>query len=170
MENTSTEFGTYARFYSMEEAKALLLLLESNEIPFNVSHEVNQIDSIIIGNSLDPMIIVSIPPENFTEANQLVANSIEGIAGPEAEPKDDFYVPERLETVWIIFGYVLALFPLAGIFAGATLVNSYKRLSQGEKVKMYDRWTIINGRIILFLGILSTIRYVVGKFYGGLPF
>jgi hypothetical protein len=78
MENVATEFGTYAKFYSLEEAEALLLLLASNNIPFKVDREENNAGRIILGG-MDPMITVSIPPEEFGEVNQLVEGSIDGI-------------------------------------------------------------------------------------------
>jgi hypothetical protein len=78
MENVATEFGAYARFYSLDEAEALLLLLASNNIPFKVDREENNAGRIIMGG-MDPVITVSIPNEEFGEVNQLVEGSIDGI-------------------------------------------------------------------------------------------
>ena len=78
MENTSTDFGTYARFCSIDEAEAFLLLLSSNNIPFKVNREESLPDRMILGG-MDPMIAVSIPPEVFSEVNQQVESSIDGI-------------------------------------------------------------------------------------------
>ena len=78
MENVATQFGTYAKYYSLDEAEALLLLLASNNIPFKVGREENNPGRIIMGG-MDPMITVSIPNDEFIEVNQLVEGSIDGI-------------------------------------------------------------------------------------------
>jgi len=165
-----TEFGTYAKFYSAEEAEPLLLLLASNNIPFHISKEVNQLDAIIIGNSMDPMFIVSIPPECFTEVNELVAHSVISpdnseyqIAPKEILPENN--QQEQLALHWIILGYLISLFPVAGIFPGIALITTTRRLRNGEKVKLYHQDSVRHGRIMMAIGILMTIWFILYLLY-----
>lgn len=170
MEETKKEFGTYARFHTMDEAGALVLLLESNHIPYSISNEVNQLDSLIIGDSMDPMIIVAIHPENFREVNQLVASSIEGITPELAIDQSQEYEnmdeskQESLDPQWILLGYLFSLFSIVGIFIGLTIMHSSRRLRSGERIKIYDARSIRHGRIMLIIGILTTIWLIWRKF------
>jgi hypothetical protein len=161
------QLGTYARFYSLDEARALILLLDSNDIPYKITRERNQLDDLIIGGGPEPMIILSIPPDKFQEVNLLVEDSVDGIA-PEQENDITAPVtttPERLKIVWIILGYILCLFPLIGLFVGITLSNSTRRLPDGSKIKMYDNHTIMHGRIMIVAGIIRTLIWIGRKVY-----
>lgn len=161
------ELGTYARFYTLDEARALILLLESNDIPFRITRETNPLESLIIGGIPEPMITVSIPPGKFQEVNQLVEDSVDGLTPEPNSLWEDttHYSSERLRTEWIVFGYLLTLFPLIGILTGTTLVNSSKRLADGKKVKMYDKTTIRHGKYMLICGITFTLLWLTRRLY-----
>jgi hypothetical protein len=172
MEQTQMDFGTYARFYTMQEASALLLLLESNNIPYEIRQEVNQIDAVIIGQSLDPMIVVSVPATHFSEVNQLVTSSIDGITQDDSpadkdEQEEDSIneaKQEHLDWQWLLLGYLFSLFAIVGIFIGITLITTRKRLKNGDRIKMYDEATIMHGRIMFLLGVITTLWFIYRKF------
>jgi len=64
---------TYARYNTREDAEYLTSLLHQNNIPFEMAHEVNQLDNIYLGDALDQLFILKIPGEKFTAVNKLLA-------------------------------------------------------------------------------------------------
>lgn len=168
MQDTVQDYGTYARFYNLEEADALLLLLQSNNIPYLVSKDANQLDPLIIGDSMDPMILVSIPSQYFAEVNQLVSESIEGIADQKHTESDQVNTseaqPERLSIKWILVGYLFSILPIVGIFSGLTLIGTTKRLSNGKRIKMYDDNTRRHGWFMILLGVIVTVTWIFRRF------
>ena len=172
MEQIQADFGTYARFYTMEEASALLLLLESNDIPYKIRQEVNQLDALIIGDSMDPMVIVSIPSSQFKDVNLLVSNSIDGITENDSpadkeipdEEATPIPQPEHLDWQWLLLGYLFSLFAIVGIFIGITLVTTTRRLKNGDRIKMYDEVTRRHGRIMFLLGVITSLGFIYRKY------
>lgn len=152
-----TEYATFAKFRSIEEAHPLISMLVENKIPYVTRQERNQLDSIIIGNSMDPMLVINIPVDQFTKVNTLISD-LNVVAPPQT------YSPERLDTKWIVIGYIFSLFSFAGLLGGLSIITSAKRLSDGQKVKMYDRHTIRHGRIMLVIGIFSTVLWLLFQF------
>lgn len=152
-----TEYATFAKFHSIEEAHPLISVLVENNIPYVIRQERNQLDPIIIGNSMDPMLDVNIPVDQFPKANKLISD-----LNADTPPQE--YSPERLDSKWIIVGYMFSLISFAGLLGGLSIVTSSKRLSDGRKVKMYDDYTIRHGRVMLVIGIVSTIIWLLYKF------
>lgn len=169
MESSIIDWGVYARFYTVGEAEALILLLKSNNIPVTITREVNQLDEVILGSGMDPMISISVPADRFSEVNRLVVNSLSKIEGQSEIFTGELDIlkrelpPERLDTQWIIMGYVLSLFAGVGIFVGLTLMHSTRRGSDGQRIKIYDSYTIRHSRIMLTLGIAATLWWIWRK-------
>lgn len=168
MEQTETDFGTFARFYTIEEAKALQLLLESNSIPYVIRHDVNQLDAVILGDSMEPMFIVSVPSERFDEVNQLIDHSVEGITEPDLNGDGDLTLiasenQEQLDPVWMVLSYLLSLIPVVGIFIGLTLITATRRLRNGARVSMYDEYTKKHGRLMFLIALLITFWFAWWK-------
>jgi hypothetical protein len=65
-------FLTYAKFHTPEEAKPLIEIIEKEGIPYELDHQVNQLDSVYLGHNLDPMFAIKIPPELFSKLNFLL--------------------------------------------------------------------------------------------------
>lgn len=161
------EYGTFAKYHTVQEAEPLLELFRQHNIQYNIYQERNQLDAVFIGDAMDPMIVVSIPVDQFTKANKLTGEELskENIPG-ETGPDDILtkqFIPERLPTEWIVFGYILSFFMIIGIFCGLTLMNSSKRLPDGTKMKMFDHQTIKHGKIMVVIGILATIYWFSRK-------
>ncbi|MBL7698686.1 MAG: hypothetical protein JNK79_11025 [Chitinophagaceae bacterium] len=151
------EYATFAKFYTAEEAEPLLTLLSENNIQYKIRQERNQIDSIIIGSSLDPMLAVDIPVEQFRAASELNKNFQADASIPDS--------PERLDTKWIIFGYAISLLSFVGLLAGLVILTSSKRLSDGRKTKIYDEYTRSHGRVMLLLAVIATIFWTVNRVF-----
>jgi hypothetical protein len=119
---------------------------------------------------MDPMITVSIPSDQFTEVNELVDGSIEGITSDEFSADGagqlalEEMKQEKLDAQWIFLGYLFSFFAIVGIFIGLTLINSSRRLRNGERIRMYDPSTIRHGRIMILIGILTTFWFAWKKF------
>lgn len=155
------EYATFAKFLNAEEAEPLLTLLTEQNIPYQIRQEINQVDSIIIGGSFDPMLAVEIPVEHFRTASELNRNFEDKPQIPEP--------PERLQVKWIIFGYAISLLSFIGLLAGLVIITSSKRLSDGRKVKIYDEYTRSHGRIMLLIAVIATVFWTVNRvfFIGG---
>ena len=68
-----TQYATFTRFYDPEDAQYLISLLQEHAIPYQLEHEVNQLDRVYIGGSVDPMFALQIPNDRFTDLNGLLA-------------------------------------------------------------------------------------------------
>ena len=66
-----SEFLTYSKFFTKEEAEEFTKLLEQSQIQFKIVHEKGSLDKIFIGETLDPMIAVKIPGDRFEDANKI---------------------------------------------------------------------------------------------------
>jgi hypothetical protein len=163
-----TEFATYARFHAPQDAESLVTLLDIHKIPFNIEHEVNQLDPLIIGNSLDPMFVVNIPADKFEEVNKLLRSTIDETERETERVSDDLlmgYEPERLATSYIVGGYLLSGFPLIGIFVSITLLNSKRRLKNGDNIPLYDRHTRNHAKVMMAISIFLTVYIVLRKIH-----
>jgi len=82
-------FLTYAKFHTAEEAKPLIELIEKEGIPYELEHEVNQLDSVYLGYNLDPMFAIKIPQELFSKLNFLLGEEADKII---VDADDEYYL------------------------------------------------------------------------------
>lgn len=105
----------------------------------------------------------------FDEINKMLAGSVitSENATPSQEPEEDLFEEfkqERLAIQWIVLGYVLSFLSVVGIFIGMTLITSSRRLKNGERLRQYDDHTVTHGRIMVAIGIVSTLWFIWRKF------
>jgi hypothetical protein len=67
-----TEFLTYTKVHTREEAGEITKLLQASGIEFKIEAERNALDKMYIGESLDPLIAIKIPQNRFTAANKIM--------------------------------------------------------------------------------------------------
>jgi hypothetical protein len=67
------QLSTYAKYNTLEDSRFMVELLEKNNIYYEVSHEINQLDNIYLGDSLDQLYLLKISNENFMTVNRLLA-------------------------------------------------------------------------------------------------
>jgi hypothetical protein len=205
-----SQYATYSRFYSPEDAAFLIALLQQRNIPYTLEHEVNQLDKVYIGTSIDPMFALQIPTERFSEVNNMLAEkaktdmaqpgfehlmqsySTEELQEIINEPTGwnaydlqvaasllaektqgqviapvgnaETFVPYKLETVWIVLGYVVSILgasyffylAIAGFLAGLVVHQSKKTLKNGTTVKMYSQNSRRHGRNLMVLSVITT--------------
>ena len=73
----------------------------------------------------------------------------------------DQYVPEKLQTSWIVVGYLLGLLSLLGIFMGLSIINAKKTLPNGHVVKIYDEATRKHGTIMAIIGTITLLGFLI---------
>src|SRR5204862_6139100 len=76
-----SEFLTYSKFFTKEEAEEFTILLEQSQIQFKIVHEKDQVDKIIIGETLDPLIAVKIPGDRLEDANKILLQAQSDLTG-----------------------------------------------------------------------------------------
>ncbi len=72
--------------------------------------------------------------------------------------------PESSQKIWIVIGYICALLGgVLALFIGWHLFTHKKTLPNGEKVYGYTEHDRKHGRIIFYVGLVSTAIWVVSK-------
>jgi hypothetical protein len=66
------KFVTYKKFQDADQANELVVILNQNQIPFEIEDNSRNVSDFIIGQDIDSKIIVKIHPDNFTKVNQLL--------------------------------------------------------------------------------------------------
>ena len=193
-------YSNFSKYHTAEEVLEISGLFTQAGIPNLPEHEVNQLDKIYLGESLDPFFVISIPAAYFEKANALLfnhaSNQLENIhpgyyllsltneqlqevvlntndwnhfdralavklladrnsTVPGAGSSVDTigYVPYRLQLPWIILAYILTiLFSLGGIILGLITLASYRMLSNGQRVPLYDNYTLLHAKIMIGIG------------------
>jgi hypothetical protein len=77
------QFLTYSRFYTIEDSGVMTALLDQMGIQYQLDHEVNQLDKIYIGETLDPMFVLKLPKNQFQKVTELLAK----------QARQDFEIP-----------------------------------------------------------------------------
>lgn len=71
-------------------------------------------------------------------------------------------IPEKASIQWLILGYLSAVFGgILGVFIGYFLSQFKKRIPNGEKTFTYDTVSRNSGKIMLIVGIVSTIAWIL---------
>lgn len=68
---------TYTKFYTEQEAESFAELLDEIHVPYVIKRDTNQLPSVFIGESPDPMVLLKIAPEDFTRVNEMMARQAE---------------------------------------------------------------------------------------------
>ncbi len=66
------DFSFYRDFLNLEEARALTVLLDENNIPYRLETSDTIIDTAIVGNGLIPQFVLKILSEDFIRINKLI--------------------------------------------------------------------------------------------------
>ena len=75
------------------------------------------------------------------------------------------YEPAKLETKWLVAEYLGSIFmPFVGIIIGLASLLSYKTLSSGKRVSLYDAATKNHAKIMLVIGIVRTAVFLTRPF------
>ena len=69
--NLMSNFFTYARFQTMDDAEMLTDVLTRHSVKYKIDHEANQLDKIYLGESLDPLFVIKIQQKDFCRQGKM---------------------------------------------------------------------------------------------------
>jgi len=166
------QYATFTRFYSPEDAQFLISLLQQHDIPYNLEHEVNQLDRVYLGGSVDPMFALQIPTDRFSDLNGVLAEQAKfDMLQPGFEHVMQSSSIEELREIlnnptdWNAYDVQVAASLLAEkthspVMAPVNNSGSYQPLKLGLP------WIIV-GYLISIIGT-SYFYFGIGGFLGGL--
>jgi hypothetical protein len=83
---TMAQYATYTKYYAPEEAQFLMTLLQQHDIPYALEHEVNQLDKVYIGETVEAMFVLKVPNNRFNDVHALLAEQAKAdMARPDFE-------------------------------------------------------------------------------------
>jgi hypothetical protein len=143
----------YRRFSTDIYAEGLLVLLEENNIPFEIVPEPEGVGSVFLGSSAIPGVIVMIRPEDAKKVNGLEKkNSPEKIQPLSTEENPEF---DAVAPWWIVSGYIMVLiFSPISLILGLHLKNAKRRQTDMTYKFAYDSSTRFHGKIIFWGGVI----------------
>lgn len=169
------QFITYTKFFAPEDAQYLITLLQQHNIPYSFEHEVNQLDKVYIGESVEPMFELKVPPTRFNDVdNVLAAQARSDMFGPDFKHYlQDFSTEELQEIVdepdtWNAYDVQVATELLSKRTGGSNAKNINRDILK-EPAKV-DRVWIILGYMNSISGLSPYLPFVFGAvgFFGGL--
>jgi len=97
----TTDYVTYTKFYRPEDAQFLITLLQQHNIPYSFEHEVNQLDKVYIGETLEAMFALKIPGNRFNDTHAALAEQAKAdMSRPDFEHfLQSYTVPELQEIM-----------------------------------------------------------------------
>lgn len=75
-ERTNTPFEVYDQFHNQKDAKGLIELLKSNNIPYEVEMPKQLMDTVLGGEAQMPRVFVKVYPNDFQRVNHLVESDM----------------------------------------------------------------------------------------------
>jgi hypothetical protein len=168
-----SQYATYSRFHTPDDAQFLVALLQQRNIPYTLEHEVNQLDKVYIGESIEPMFTLQIPTEHFSEVNGLLAEQAKAdMAKPGFEHLMQSYSTEELREIiseptgWSAYDLQIA----ASLLAEKTRSQVTVPLNQAETFVPYklEKIWIILGYLVSLLGASYFFYLAIAGFMAGL--
>ena len=119
---------------------------------------------------------IIVKPNDWSNYDYKVAELILNDRGVSVSPKfiesikkqryNELSEKESYSSTWIIIGYISAfLGGLLGFAIGLSLWLMKKRLSNGEKVYIYDEYNRKHGKRITMIGFIMTLVYIALRIY-----
>lgn len=167
-----SQFATYTKFYSPDDAQFLITLLQQHNIPFKLEHEVNQLDKVYLGDSIDAMFALQIPTDRFHDVNGLLAEQAKAdMAQPGFEHLMQSYSIDELREIlsdpagWSAYDLQVA----ATLLAEKTHVPVTAPVNEApfEPVKLELPWIIL-GYLVSLLGASYFFYLAIAGFLAGL--
>lgn len=121
----------------------------------------------------DELIEILEKPDEWNKEDYLLSQKILKDRGHEINPEkvkelrqkrtDELRKPEKGQTGWLIFGFLLALLGgLLGVFMGWFYWTFKKTDPTGQRVYAYDSKTRKAGQSVFWIGIFSQIIWIIG--------
>jgi hypothetical protein len=168
------EYATYNKYYSPEEAQFLITLLQQQAIPYTLEHEVNQLDKVYLGETIEAMFALKVPGNRFNDIHALLA---EQAKADFAQPGFDHYLQsysaaELQEFLndpigWNPYDSQIAKMLLAEKTGEEETVQPVSAPLDFEPVKI-DKKYITLAYIACFLGLTTYVYFGATGFFAGL--
>jgi hypothetical protein len=166
-----SQYGTYLKFYSPDDAQFLIEILQPRNIPYKFEHEVNQLDKVYIGESIDPMFALQIPTAHFNEVNNLLTEQAKAdMAQPGFEHLMQSYSAEDLQEIinepagYNAYDLQVATSLLAQITPGKAPVPNTEPF---VPYQLETIWIVL-GYVVSLLGASYFFYLAIAGFFAGL--
>lgn len=169
----SAPFATYTKFHTPENAQYLIDLLGYLEVPYTLEHEVNQLDKVYIGESIDPMFALKIPGDRFNDVNALMADlAKKDMAQPGFEHYLQSYTVAELQEIvrepatWNAYDVQVAT-TLLSERSDEPIPVPVSAVENEGPVQIQTPWIVL-GYIGCLLGFLLFFYWSISGFFAGL--
>ncbi|OQP61218.1 hypothetical protein A3860_05765 [Niastella vici] len=166
------QYATFTKFYSPEDAQALISFLQQHGIPCKLEHEVNQLDKVFLSEGVDPMFALQIPTDRFPDLNGLLAEQAKfDMLQPGFEHVLQSSSTEELREIindpssWNAYDIQVAASLLAERTHVPTAVPAAASTFQPLKLELI--WIIL-GYLACLLGASYFFQLAIGGFLAGL--
>lgn len=168
------EYATYNKYYSPEEAQFLITLLQQQAIPYTLEHEVNQLDKVYLGETIEAMFALKVPGNRFNDIHALLAAQAKAdFNQPAFEHYLQSYTVAELQEFlndpigWNAYDSQIAKMLLAEKTGVEEIAQPVNVLIDFEPVKI-DRKYITLAYIACFLGLTTYVYFGATGFFAGL--
>ncbi len=168
-----SQYATYSRFYSPDDAQFLITLLQQRNIRYSLEHEVNQLDKVYLGDPIDPMFALRIPSEQFSLVNTALAEQARtDMAKPDFAHLMQSYSTDELQEIvnepsgWNAYDLQVAASLLAEKTHGQVTIP----VASTETFVPYNLgigWRIL-GYVVCILGASFSSNLAIAGLLGGL--
>lgn len=171
-EAMTNQLAAYSKFYSPDNAQYLIELLQQHHISYSLDHEVNQLDKIYIGDAVEAMYVLNIPPERFKDVNNLLAEmAITDMAQPGFEHYMNSYSNEELNDIinnpadWSAYDLQVAA-TLLSIREDIAVTVPETTAEEFKPAKLDTIWIVV-GYLACFAGITTYVFLGIMGFFAG---
>jgi hypothetical protein len=170
-----SQYATYSKFYTPENAQFLISLLQQHNIPYTLEHEVNQLDKVYLGENIEAMYVLSIPGNRFNEVNTIQANRAKAdMEQPGFEHYLQSYSPDELQEIlndatgWNAYDLQVAATLLSNNSEEQVAIASPVNDAVSHTPAKLDSIWIFIGYLSSVLGLTNYFFFGVGGFFSGL--
>lgn len=165
-------YATYTKFFSPEDAQLLVSLLQRQNIPYTLHHEVNPLDKVYAGDSIDPMFALQIPGQYFNQVNDLLADLAKAdMAQPGFEHQLQADSVEELQAIlkepigWSAYDLQVAKSLLAEKAGTQALAEAVKERPY-VPASVGTHWIVL-GYLICILALAAIFYFALDGVYAG---
>jgi hypothetical protein len=159
-----SNYFTYARFQTMDDAEMLTDMLTRHSVKYRIEHEANQLDKIYLGESLDPLFVIKIQQKDFRGVNKLLSSQAEAdIQHPQFHHYFRGYDQHELEEVirnpndWNAYDHRMAVLLLNRVTGGLSPVDMQIAFSYRPETLEF-KWIMV--------GYALSCLTIFGVFFG----
>jgi hypothetical protein len=169
----TAQYATYTKFYAPEDAQFLITLLQQHNIPYTLEHEVNQLDKVYLGETIEAMFVLKVPGNRFNDTHALLAEQAKAdMALPGFEHHLQTYTAPELQEIlrepagWSAYDIQVVKALLVEKAGGQVTVPVDEAVSY-VPVKLDQKWIVL-GYLACVVGLTSLFYLSMAGFFSGL--